>query len=218
MYMSPGKKPAILLIEADLSLRRLISLGLQNRGMHVIEASSPTTLPTLDLPQLDLLVIDIDTSAREHQSLPETIQQHPQFSTLPTIVLAWENLSLEEPVSSLVVTATAIQVVSLPKPFDARRLHQAVEQLLQVRAESIAAEESRAEALLLATYHTTHTPPSPWPVVTAAGLLLVVIGMLLQIAVSVIGFLIIIVALLLWTLGAKAPAESREVHTAPVGA
>jgi hypothetical protein len=78
-----------------------------------------------------------------------------------------------------------------------------------VRAESIAAEEARAEALLLATYNTAHTAPSPWPVVTAAGLLLVVIGMLVQVAVAAVGFLIVLVALLLWTLGAKPPAESR---------
>jgi CheY-like chemotaxis protein len=218
MYMSPGKKPAILLIEADLSLRRLISLGLQNRGMHVIEASSPASLPTTDLQSLDLLVIDIDTSPRKHQSLPETLQQHPQFSTLPAIVLAWENLSPEQPASSAVVTATTTQVLSLPKPFDARRLHQAVEQLLQVRADTLAAEEARAEALLLATYNTTHIAPSPWPVVTAAGLLLIMIGMLLQIAVAIVGFLIVIVSLLLWTLGAKSPAEQRETRTAPAGA
>lgn len=218
MYMSPGKKPAILLIEADLSLRRLISLGLQNHGMHVIEASSPASLPTSDLQPLDLLVIDIDTSPRKHQSLPETFQQHPQFSTLPTIVLAWEDSPLEQPTSSSVVTATATQVLSLPKPFDARRLHQAVERLLQVRAESLAAEEARAEALLLATYNKTHTAPSPWPVVTAAGVLLIMIGMLLQIAVAIVGFLIVIVSLLLWTLGAKSAAERRETRTAPLGA
>jgi CheY-like chemotaxis protein len=215
MYMSPGKKPVILLIEADLSLRRLISLGLQNRGIHVIEASSPTTLSPLDLQQLDLLVLDIDSGARKHQSLPETFRQHPQFSMLPTVVLAWESLSLDEAASSSVVTATASQVISLPKPFDARKLYQAVERLLQVRAERVAAEEARAEALLLATYNTTHTAPSPWPVVTAAGLLLVVVGMLLQIAVAAVGFLIVIISLLLWTLGAKSPAESR---TASVGA
>src|SRR5690349_22480381 len=100
MDMSPGKKPAILVIEADASLRRLIALGLQNRDMHVIEASSPFTVPAVDLQQLDLLVIDIDAGARQHQSLPEAIEQHPQFSALPAIVLAWDNVALEPPLSS----------------------------------------------------------------------------------------------------------------------
>jgi len=217
MDMSPGKKPAILVIEADASLRRLIALGLQNRDMHVIEASSAVTIPTVDLQQLDLLVIDIDASVRHRQSLPEAIQQHPQLSLLPTIVLSWEDVALEPATSSSVVTATATQVLCLPKPFDARKLHRAIERLLQVRAESLAQEEARAEALLLASY-TSHTAPSPWPVVTAAGLLLAMIGMLVQVAVAVIGFLIVIIALLLWTLGSKRPVEASETRPAHLGA
>ncbi|GHO92808.1 hypothetical protein KSF_028560 [Reticulibacter mediterranei] len=217
MDMSPGKKPAILVIEADASLRRLIALGLQNRDMHVIEASSAITIPTVDLQQLDLLVIDIDASVRHRQSLPEAIQQHPQLSLLPTIILSWEDAALEPTTSSSVVTATATQVLCLPKPFDARKLHRAIERLLQVRAESLAQEEARAEALLLASY-TSHTAPSPWPVVTAAGLLLAMIGMLVQVAVAVIGFLIVIIALLLWTLGSKRSVEASETRPAHVGA
>lgn len=215
--MSPGKKPSILLIEADASLRRLIALGLQNRDMHVIEASSPAALPPLDPQQLDLLVLDVDVDARQHQSLPEAIQLHPQFSQVPAIVLTWDNLLPEPPPASSVATAAATQVLCLPKPFDARKLHRAVERLLQVRAESVAAEEARAEALLLASLP-KHTAPSPWPVVTAAGLLLAVIGMLLQVAVAVVGFLIVIIAMLLWTLGAKRSSETREVHATPAGA
>jgi len=217
MDMSPGKKPAILVIEADASLRRLIALGLQNRDMHVIEASSAATIPTVDLQQLDLLVVDIDASVRHRQSLPEAIQQHPQLSLLPTIVLSWEDVALEPATSSSVMTATATQLLRLPKPFDARKLHRAIERLLQVRAESLAQEEARAEALLLASY-TAHTAPSPWPVVTAAGLLLAMIGMLVQIAVAVIGFLIVIIALLLWTLGSKRSVEASETRPAHVGA
>ena len=50
----------VLLIEADRSLRRLIALGLQSRGIHVIEASSPMNLPVLDAQQPGLVVLDID--------------------------------------------------------------------------------------------------------------------------------------------------------------
>jgi DNA-binding NtrC family response regulator len=214
MDMSPGKKPAILVIEADASLRRLIALGLQSRDMHVIEASSVATVPTVDPQQLDLLVIDIDASVRHRQSLPDAIQQHPQLSLLPTIVLSWEESALEPTTSSSVATAT--RVLCLPKPFDARKLHRAIERLLQVRAESLAQEEAQAEALLLASY-TKHTAPSPWPVVTAAGLLLVMIGMLVQVAVAVVGFLIVIIALLLWTLGSKRSVESGETRPAHAG-
>ena len=42
--MSNGTRPTVLLIEADTSLRRLIALGLEYRGMHVIEVSSAWNL------------------------------------------------------------------------------------------------------------------------------------------------------------------------------
>ena len=37
----------ILLIEADPSLRRLMTLGLQHNGLHVIDACSQILLPLL---------------------------------------------------------------------------------------------------------------------------------------------------------------------------
>src|ERR1051326_8462255 len=55
-----GKKPVILLIEADDALRRLIGLGLQHRNMHVIEASAAEQVPTLNVEHLDMLVLDLD--------------------------------------------------------------------------------------------------------------------------------------------------------------
>ncbi len=39
--------------------------------------------------------------------------------------------------------------------------------------------------------------------VTAAGLLLAVIGLLLHVIIAITGILVVVVALLLWTLGAK---------------
>ena len=59
--------------------------------------------------------------------------------------------------------------------------------------------------MLLASY-SAQAAPSIWPIVTAAGVLLVFIGMMLQIAVTVAGILLVMVALLLWTLGTKPTA------------
>src|SRR5437870_9587366 len=59
--MLRGIKHTVLLIEADRSLRRLITLGLQYRGMYVIEASSPTSIPTLQSQLPDVVVLDIDS-------------------------------------------------------------------------------------------------------------------------------------------------------------
>jgi CheY-like chemotaxis protein len=209
--MSQEQKPAttILLIEADTSLRRLIALGLQHRGLHVIEASSPANLPDCDTQQVDLLVLDIDSGTKRNWSFLEMARLHPDLSTLPIVVLAWEGelIPASHPQSPVVAAATE-QVVCLAKPFDARILHETINQLLAARAAQEAARRARAEAILLASY-STQSAPSIWPVVTAAGLLLTVVGLMLQVALVASGFLIVIIALLLWTLGTKPQARLR---------
>ena len=201
--MLQGKKPTILLIEADASLRRLITLGLQQHDIHVIEASSPTSVASLDVPELDMLVLDIDHGAGSDWSLVEAVEQYPHFTDVPTVVLSWECLipaHLRTAIPS--TTTSSARVMCLTKPFDARVLHATIEQFLAVRAAKEAAALARAEEMLLASY-SAQAAPSIWPIVTAAGVLLVFIGMMLQIAVTVAGILIIMIALLLWTLGTK---------------
>jgi DNA-binding response OmpR family regulator len=200
-----GKKPVILLIEADDALRRLIVLGLQNRNMHVIEASSAEQVPTLNVEHLDMLVLDVDGGIDGDWSVLEAAQSHPLFSTLPIVVLCWEDrlpMSANRRVAATTLISTS-QMVYLAKPFDARLLHDTIDQLLAAQAAERQAREARAEQLLLADYNTTHTASSPWPVVTAVGLLLAVIGFMLQIILAAIGIIVVIVALLLWTLGGK---------------
>jgi CheY-like chemotaxis protein len=204
--MSSEKKATVLLIEPDAALRRLIALGLEHRGMHVIEANSPTSIPsfeTQETQQFDLLVLDMDGEAgrnRNFLAAAHTLLAHPQFSTLPTILLVWEYPSSIGIAESRVVTASAIKY--LTKPFDARVLHRTLDQFLLARAADEAACEARAEELLLATYP-KQASASIWPLVTAAGLLLAFVGMMLQIAVTIVGVLIVIAALLLWTLGGR---------------
>ncbi len=201
--MLQGKKPTVLLIEADASLRRLITLGLQQHNIHVIEISSPTSVASLDVPELDMLVLDIDTGVRSDWSLIEAAEQHPHFIDVPTVILSWECL-LPAPLhaASLSATTTAGQMTCLTKPFDARVLHATIEQFLAIRAAREAAAIAKAEEVLLASY-SAQTAPSIWPIITAAGVLLVFIGMMLQIAITVAGILIVMIALLLWTLGTK---------------
>ncbi len=200
-----GKKPVILLVEADDALRRLIVLGLQNRDMHVIEASAAEQVPTLNVEHLDMLVLDVDAGINGDWSVLEAAQSHPLFSTLPIVVLCWEDrlpvsTSKRTPATTLVSSS---QVIYLAKPFDARLLHGTIDQLLAAQAAEKQVREARAEQLLLADYNTTHATSSPWPVVTAVGLLLAVIGFMLQIILAAIGIIVVIAALLLWTLGGK---------------
>src|SRR5207244_7406875 len=97
-----------------------------------------------------------------------------------------------------------------------RILHRTIDQLLAVQASQEAAREQRAEEVLLASY-SRQAAPSPWPILTAAGLLLAVIGIVFQIFVAAAGFLIAIVALLLWTLGtgATGPTHRSSSHLSP---
>jgi DNA-binding response OmpR family regulator len=196
MFMLHGKKPTVLLIEADPSLRRLIALGLQHQNMDVVEASSLTHARSIETA--DLLIIDVDSGIHSDWSLLTSIQTISTFAAVPTIVLAWEQLPILR--SSSVATQT--RVAYLTKPFDARVMQESINQLLAVRAEQEAAILAQAEEVLLATYK-TQTPPSIWPVITAIGLLIAFTGMLLQVAVTILGILIVIIALLLWTLGTK---------------
>src|SRR6266571_7822325 len=88
--MSQGNQPTILLIEPDISLRRLVALGLQLRGAQVIEARKLAEVSAFDMQRLDLLVLDIDSSAKRDWSQLEAACLHPVVSSLPIIVLAWE--------------------------------------------------------------------------------------------------------------------------------
>ncbi|HEU5230237.1 MAG TPA: hypothetical protein VFU49_20635 [Ktedonobacteraceae bacterium] len=208
--MSSEKKPTVLLIEANHSLRRLIALGLQSRGMRVREADSVASIAALDegSEQSDLLVLDIDSDIHRDWSSLKAIQSHPGLSQLPTVILTWEEQASEKLCALLPLsTITQAQVMCQPKPFDARALFAAIEQMLSVRATEKAALEAKAEEALLAAY-AVYTAPSIWPIITALGLLLAVIGILFQVAISVIGCLIVVVALLLWALRAG-PVHNR---------
>ncbi len=201
--MSNEKKSTVLLIEPDPVLRRLIVLGLEHRGMQVIEARSAAHVTASTKQQFDLLVLDLDGSAGHQRSFladADALLVHPQFSSLPTILLAWEYPASISTAQSTVTTATPIKY--LTKPFDARVLHESINQFLLAQAAEEAKREAIAEEQLLATYE-KHTSPSIWPVITAAGLLLAFIGMMLQIAVTIVGLLIVMVALLWWTLESK---------------
>ena len=128
--MLQGRKQTVLLIESDTSLRRLITLGLQYRDMHVIEASSPVSIPTLHAQLPDVVVLDIDGEVGSNHALLSIFQSHPHFSTLPLIVLAWDCLVTGDNYQR----SSQTSMTCLAKPFDARTLHATIEQInLQVK-------------------------------------------------------------------------------------
>ena len=206
--MLNGTRHTVLLIEADRSLRRLIALGLQYRGMHVIEASSPMKLPDLEAQRPSLVVLDIDGEARSDHSLLAKTQAHLYLSSLPIVVLAWDSLVP----AGVQQDTPQTQVTCLTKPFDARALYATIEQVLDANQaiSSISKEEAVLTAGALNRAPTTPTP-SIWPLITAAGLLLLFTGLMAQITISALGLLIVIIALLWWTLGTKAKHEPLSV-------
>jgi CheY-like chemotaxis protein len=218
----------VLLIESDRSLRRLIALGLECRGMHVLGASFPDDLhghftspdiceAKIDEPapfeiwlqkmfetqQPDVIVLDIDSEAGCDQTILSTIQSLPTFSTVPIIILAWDFLV---PIGSQ-QNSPQKQVICLTKPFDARTLFATIENIQNRNTETCLSPKQ--EALL--TARSVTSAPSIWPLITAVGLLLSFIGLMTQIAISAIGLIIVIVALLWWTTSTKTEAESLAI-------
>src|SRR5215471_12817644 len=173
--MSHEFKHTVLLIEEDVSLRRLMALGLEYRGMQVIEAYAPGDLSAIREQQADLLVLDVDGGISSDWSLLEAVASHPYLSTLPIVVLAWED--------NLPISRMRSNIACLTKPFDARTLHATCERLLAESAAQQVATTSREQETLLAAYGAASTP-TIWPLVTAAGLLLAFIGLLGPIAIT----------------------------------
>ncbi len=185
----------ILLIEADASLRRLITLGLHQRGLHVVGISSPDALPALETVSPSLLIFDIDGEAGSDHSLLSVIRDNPILCDTPAVVLAWDCLLPE----TIQQDAPQTSLTCLTKPFDARTLHTTIEHILAANKAMTVARKQ--EVFLVA--HSSTPAPSIWPLVTASGLLLLIIGLMVQITIAALGLLIIIAALLLWTLGTK---------------
>lgn len=195
--MPRDTRSTVLLIEPDTSLRRLIALGLEHRGMQVIVVSSLAALADQPITDPDLLVLDIDNGYRDDASLLAEVQAHPYLSTLPMVVLAWEHVQFAARASALPL------LEYLAKPFDARLLHATIENLL-VTSASI--EFAASRGIVSTSTASIVSSASLCPLVTAAGLLLTVVGLMLQLVVAGVGVLVILVGLLWWTLG-KRPAR-----------
>lgn len=186
----------VLLIVPDASLRRLIALGLGQRGLQVIECSSLAALAELPIRDPDLLVLDLDNGYRDDDALLVAIQNHAYLATLPALVLAWD-----PPPSALRPTPVLPLLDYLAKPFDARRLHATIENLLTTSAALATSPDCASLPVGVATPVDSFSGLSP--LVTAAGLLLTVVGLMLQVLVAVAGLLVVLLGLLWWTLGRR---------------
>lgn len=212
--MSYQTRATVLLIESDASLRRLIALGLQYRGMHVIEAASPQHMLDSEVEPPDLLILDIDGRISSDRSQLTTVQADPYLSTLPTILLGCEYPSAI-PVGGAHEQYCTVDahMTYLAKPFDARALHTTIEQLLADRS----LQQTVQTQGVLVPAPAASSAPSIWPLITAAGLLLAFIGLLGLLAFTVVGLCIVVVSLLWWTIGTSPQKEPTPPISVGVG-
>jgi CheY-like chemotaxis protein len=196
--MNQNAQATILLLEADASLGRLMSLGLQQRGLRVIAVASTEQFwqKFEEEAHIDLLLVDPDRVLVRETTLLAQLQEQAALMNLPVVVLSWET----QP-------APRAQTACIAKPFDARALYTTIEHLLSQQAHERAAQEAHIEAVMLARY-TQQARPSIWPFVTAGGLLLACIGLLSQMTLCIPGLLVSLCAILLWTLGSRSRHKS----------
>ncbi|WP_322480998.1 hypothetical protein [Thermogemmatispora sp.] len=166
----------VLLIEPETSLRRLIALGLQQREIAVVATDSQSWPSLLAECRPALLIVDIDTGHWQDASLLQALRAQAPLTEVAIILLSWETpaLALDE------------RTFYVRKPFDARFLHALVEEQLSIRG-----AETKAAA----------SQTSLCPLVTAFGLLVVIIGLMIQLLITGLGLVIVLAALLWWTLG-----------------
>ena len=221
--MEPGETHTVLLIEGDVALRRVIALGLQHQGISVLEAASAQQARALLEQHPSLVIQDIDSAVPSDRLLLPELRARDALSETPAVVLAWECSS--EVNEQLAGDGAA---VCLAKPFDARRLldevglmletvaarraqRQAVAALAGAQtmageieppalvAASVAVAPAEQKAAMVELREVAHTSsPSIWPLVLALGLMLAASGFLFNLAVVVLGVLIVFGAVLLW--------------------
>jgi DNA-binding response OmpR family regulator len=188
--MSTEQKRSVLLVEADAALRRVITLGLRQQGVEVLEAASTKQAQTLLEHSPSLLIVDVDGGVSSDWSLLERVRAGDQPASPPIVILTWD--CSPEGNAQL---AQGDQAVCLVKPFDARRLLGEVETLLAAQPQVAAQAAAR---LLEAPEETPAPMQSIWPLVLAAGLALAVSGLLVNAVMVALGIVVAFGALLLW--------------------
>jgi CheY-like chemotaxis protein len=201
----PGNLP-VLVIEADGALRRVIEVGLRQRGFEVVAVPSlGEAWESIRVPPA-VVVLDVGIGAGSEWGLLRMLRTHRLLGPAPLVLLAWECPSS----AAEVVGERGVRRVCLAKPFDARALYAAVEGLLAERVAGVPASQGTgsAEGALVGTLAGGAVGPSVWPLVTAAGAIVATTGFLVNVALVVAGLAIVFAALLWWGFEARGSASS----------
>jgi CheY-like chemotaxis protein len=211
----------VLLVESDAGLRRVLALGLRQRGFDVAEARALGDAWELSALPPAVVILDVGLGPSSEWTLLRALRAHRTLGEAPLVLLAWDC-----PADPALTDGRASPLVCLAKPFDARALFDAVEglalvpvhvpagPLVAVAAAAGAPEPAPDAGVSGATAGEGHagaealpvSPPSISPLVTAAGALLAVFGFLIHPAFVVAGIVVILAAVLWWLREADEPA------------
>ncbi|HEY7831945.1 MAG TPA: hypothetical protein VIG30_00150 [Ktedonobacterales bacterium] len=218
----------VLVIEADGALRRIMALGLRQRNLRVLESPSLGAIwDQLDEPPA-LVVLDIGVGATSEWMLPPLLRRHRLLRAAPVVLLAWECPLAE--VAAL-AAAQAPTRLCLAKPFDARALYAAVDELLAapgaaalpaahspVSASPVPGSASARVAQGAAPLdHPTASgaasalapvpAPSLWPLLAAGAATLAVAGFFIRPIYALVGLFLLIVVALWWSTALVRPSS-----------
>jgi CheY-like chemotaxis protein len=204
MQMRQERGRQILVVEPDAALRRVMALGLRQRGAAVAEAASLGDAWETIATRPEVVVLDVGLGASSEWMLFRMLRSHRLLGDVPVVLLAWECPT------AATLGDERVPAMCLAKPFDARALFDAVEQLHASPALPVAMVAGVAAPAALATVaHSArvvmevpaeHTPaPSVWPLMTAAGALLAMAGFLIHPVFVALGIVVVFAALLWWS-------------------
>ncbi|HEX9055950.1 MAG TPA: hypothetical protein VF818_00320 [Ktedonobacterales bacterium] len=214
----------ILVIESDAALRRVMALGLRQRGFQVTEAGALGDAWERIATPPAAIVLDVGVGAGSEWMVVRSLRAHRHLARVPLVLLTWDC-----PIDAELPDRDGVRYVCLAKPFDARALYDAVESVVRPPAVTLAhanpprvagtargagsapmaARDGDADDLAHpASERAPMAATSIWPMVTAAGATLLVVGFLIHPALVVTGIIVIIGAVVLWTTESVEPAPN----------
>jgi len=117
---SAVKRGAVLILEGDLSIRKLLRRLLERRGYFTVEVAQPSDLPReLRDRRADLLIVDVSTPGTNLDAVLSVTQD---YAGLKILALSEENLDEKEIPGRL---------LALPKPFPLDRFIDTVDRLFE---------------------------------------------------------------------------------------
>ncbi len=214
----------ILVIESDAALRRVMALGLRQHGFQVTEAGALGDAWERIATPPAAIVLDVGVGAGSEWMVVRSLRAHRHLACVPLVLLTWDC-----PIEPELPDRDGVRYVCLAKPFDARALYDAVESVVRPSAVTLAhanpphvagtargagsapmaARDGDADDLAHpASERAPMAATSIWPMVTAAGATLLVVGFLIHPALVVTGIIVIIGAVVLWTTESVEPAPN----------